>query len=548
MQSFRNLSVKWKLTWIIMFASATPLLLCCAAIIGYEILTFRSSMVSDLSSQAEIIGSNNLGNLSFYAIGIDTRDDAGKTLGTLRANPHIISAGIYTAEGKIFARYMRDGNQEDFPAAPPADAYQFTPRQLLLFQPVVQDREILGTVYIQSDLGEMYDRVGQYGRILGLFLIGAFGVAFILASVLQRIVSTPILQLAETMKNVTAQQDYSLRAAKTSDDEVGMLIDGFNEMLTQIEKRDEELEDYSHNLEDKVAFRTQELKERNQRLKEALLKLREMQNQIVIQQKLASLGTLTAGIAHEIKNPLNFVNNFAQLSIELTEELRELMEKVKDKLDAGMLENIEESLMFLEENIEKIHEHGQRADSIVRNMLLLSRGKPGERQEINLNALLDEYVALAYHGMRAKNGSFNATIHKEYDKSLGVVDVVPQDLSRVFLNILSNALYAMQEKKERLNGEFSPTLAVTTRNLGNQVRISIRDNGKGIPREHLDRIFNPFFTTKPAGEGTGLGLSISYDIIVQHKGEIKVDTEEGKYTEFIIILPKTYNGSPVDAY
>lgn len=157
-------------------------------------------------------------------------------------------------------------------------------------------------------------------------------------------------------------------------------------------------------------------------------------------------------------------------------------------------------------------------------------------------------MALAYHGMRAKNGSFNATIHKEYDKSLGVVDVVPQDLSRVFLNILSNALYAMQEKKERLNGEFSPTLAVTTRNLGNQVRISIRDNGKGIPREHLDRIFNPFFTTKPAGEGTGLGLSISYDIIVQHKGEIKVDTEEGKYTEFIIILPKTYNGSPVDAY
>lgn len=538
MQAFRNLSVKWKLTWIIMFASATPLLLCCAAIIGYEILTFRSSMVSDLSSQAEIIGSNNLGNLSFQALGIDTRDDAEKTLNTLRADPHIVSAGIYTAEGNIYARYLRAGGPEDFPAAPSAEAYHFTPRHLILFKPLVQDQELLGTVYLKSDLGEMYDRVAQYGRILGLFLIGAFGVAFVLASVLQRIVSTPLLQLVDTMKDVTARKDYSLRARKSSEDEVGILIDGFNEMLAQIEKRDEELEDYSHNLEDKVAYRTRELKEKNQRLKEALLKLREMQNQIVIQQKLASLGTLTAGIAHEIKNPLNFVNNFAQLSIELAEELREFMERAKDKFDAATREDIDENLNFLEENIAKIYQHGQRADSIVRNMLLLSRGKPGERQEINLNALLDEYVALAYHGMRAKNVSFNVAIHKDYDHSLGIVEVVPQDLSRVFLNILSNALYAMQEKKLGVNGEFAPTLEVATRNLGQRVQVSIRDNGKGIPQDHLDRIFNPFFTTKPAGEGTGLGLSISYDIIIQHKGEIQVATEEGHYTEFIITLPK----------
>lgn len=529
-----------------MFASVTPLLLCCAAFIGYEVLTFRSAMINELSGQAEIIGANNLGNLSFLALGIDTRDDAEQTLNTLQANQHIVSAGIYSGDGKLFAQYVRRDSEEDFPTEPLINTNYFTPTHLVLFKPIIQDQDTLGTVYIKSDMTEMYNRVKQYGGILGLFLLGAFIVAFFLANTLQRVVSNPILQLAETMKNVSDNKDYSVRAAKTSDDEVGMLIDGFNEMLTQIQKRDEELAYYSRNLEEKVADRTQELKEKNRRLKETLLKLREMQNQIIIQQKLASLGTLTAGIAHEIKNPLNFVNNFAQLSIGLTEELKEIIEKEKNKFDSQTLEDIEENLAYLKENVKKINEHGKRADSIVRNMLIHSRGKPGECQKVDLNALLDEYIALAYHGMRAKNSSFNVTINKDYDKSLGLVEVVPQDISRVFLNILGNALYATHQKKEEINGEFCPTLSVTTKNLGDQVEICIRDNGKGIPQEHLDKIFNPFFTTKPTGEGTGLGLSISYDIIVQHKGEIKVETEEGEYTEFIIRLPKSQNPSPVE--
>lgn len=527
-----------------MFASVTPLLLCCGAFIAYEVMTFRRAMVSEFSSQAEIIGASNLGNLSFHTLGIDTRDDAEQTLHTLHANAHVVSAGIYAADGKLFANYMRNGATDEFPAEPTKIKHHFEDRHLILFSPIVQDSDTLGTVYIKSDLVEMYDRVKQYVGIVGLFLFGAVFVAFLLASALQAIISNPILQLSETMKSVSEKKDYSVRAEKVFDDEVGTLIDGFNEMLTQIQKRDEELADYSRNLEEKVAFRTQELNEKNQRLSEALLELKEMQNQIIMQQKLASLGTLTAGIAHEIKNPLNFVNNFAHLSIGLTQELREFLEKARDKFDEQTIAEVEENLNLLQQNVERINEHGRRADSIVRNMLLHSRGKPGERQHLDLNALLDEYVALAYHGVRAKHRSFNVAINKEYDKSVGIVDAVPQDLSRVFLNILSNAFYATFEKQQTNDG-YAPILTVATKSIDEEVEIRIRDNGKGIPQKHLDKIFNPFFTTKPAGDGTGLGLSISYDIIMQHKGEIKVETEEGNYTEFIIRLPKNQPANSV---
>ena len=335
-----------------------------------------------------------------------------------------------------------------------------------------------------------------------------------------------------------------------------MLIDGFNEMLTQIQERDvelmtatenlkvskEKLEDYSRTLAEKVDARTRELKDKNVELEETLQQLKEMQNQIIMQQKLASLGALTAGIAHEIKNPLNFVTNFAELSTDLTQDLREDIDKQKGILDPQAFEDIEDILDDLRTNAEKINEHGKRADSIVRNMLLHSRGTPGERQKTDINALMAEYVNLAYHGMRAKDSSFNIKIETDYDNSIGLVEVVPQDLSRVFLNILNNACDAAYEKKKEMRDEFSPTLSVVTKNLDDLIEIRVHDNGKGIPRENLDKIFNPFFTTKPTGEGTGLGLSISYDIIVEeHKGEIKVETEEGSYTEFIISLPKNAN-------
>ena len=290
-----------------------------------------------------------------------------------------------------------------------------------------------------------------------------------------------------------------------------------------------------------------ELKAAYQELDAAHTNLQATQQQLVTQEKLASLGQLTAGIAHEIKNPLNFVNNFAVLSVDLAKELREEIAKLEDgglKIEAReSLANVEEILTTLEQNAEKINHHGKRADGIVKSMMQHARGSSGQREMTDINHLLDEAVNLTYHGMRANEASFNVTIEKEYDETVGKLEVVPQDLSRVFLNILNNACYAAFEKQKakgnKQKASFSPTLSVSTKNLNGNIEIRIRDNGNGIPAEVREKIFNPFFTTKPTGQGTGLGLSISYDIIVQqHRGEIKVETEEGKFTEFVVRLPR----------
>ena len=304
-------------------------------------------------------------------------------------------------------------------------------------------------------------------------------------------------------------------------------------------KRAEKLsEEYRQNLEQEVEERTRELKEKNDALETTLSQLKDTQNQLIVQEKMASLGALTAGIAHEIKNPLNFVNNFAELSTDLIQELLEEIQPQKERLDAETVEAIENILSDLQQNTTKINEHGTRANSIVNSMLLHSRGASGERQPTDINALLAEDVNLAYHGMRAKETAFNIVIETDYDDSIGQIDLVPQDISRVFLNILNNACYVTHQKKKEVGEGFTPTLSVRTRGLEDRVEIRVRDNGLGIPKEMVDKIFNPFFTTKPAGEGTGLGLSISYEIVVQgHKGEIKVETEAENYTEFIVSLP-----------
>ena len=267
--------------------------------------------------------------------------------------------------------------------------------------------------------------------------------------------------------------------------------------------------------------------------------LKEAQSQLVQAEKMASLGQLTAGIAHEIKNPLNFINNFSELSIDLSKELKEELESQKDKLDAKSLDYIDEILGDISHNVTKINEHGKRADSIVKGMLLHSRGKAGEKQKTNINDLVAEYLNLAYHGFRAQDSSFNIKMESEYDQNIGPINIVPQNISRVLLNIFNNGCYSVHEKKKERKDSFHPIVKVTTKDLGDKVEIIIRDNGKGIPQDIIDKVFNPFFTTKPTGKGTGLGLSLSYDIIVQeHKGEIKVNSEVGEFAEFTIIIPK----------
>ena len=279
--------------------------------------------------------------------------------------------------------------------------------------------------------------------------------------------------------------------------------------------------------------------ERTRELTRSLDDLRATQDRLVQTQKLASLGQLTAGIAHEIKNPLNFVNNFSGVSVELIDELQEAVKhgSFDDKTQA----EVAELTGTLRDNLDKIVQHGKRADSIVKNMLLHSREGSGERRLIDVNALVEESLNLAYHGARAEKQGFNVTLERSFDPSAGEIDVFPQEITRVLLNLIANGFYAATKRQGQEGGNgFEPTIAAVTKSLGDRVEIRIRDNGIGIPPEVREKMFNPFFTTKPAGEGTGLGLSISHDIIVkQHSGIIEVDTQPGAFTEFRIMLPRT---------
>ncbi len=280
-----------------------------------------------------------------------------------------------------------------------------------------------------------------------------------------------------------------------------------------------------------------ELRERTTELSLSLDELRTAQDRLVQTEKLASLGQLTAGIAHEIKNPLNFVNNFSALSAELIDELNDALKPTD--LDDKTREEIDELTHMLKGNLEKVVQHGKRADSIVKNMLLHSREGSGDHRPADINAIVEESLNLAYHGARAEKSGFNITLQRDLDPHAGMIDLYPQEITRVFLNLISNGFYAATKRKELGEEGFEPTLSATTKSLGNRVEIRIRDNGTGIPVEVKEKMFNPFFTTKPAGEGTGLGLSMSHDIVVkQHGGNIDVDTEPGAFTEFIITLPR----------
>jgi signal transduction histidine kinase len=281
-----------------------------------------------------------------------------------------------------------------------------------------------------------------------------------------------------------------------------------------------------------------ELRQRTDDLTASLEDLRTAQDRLVQTEKLASLGQLTAGIAHEIKNPLNFVNNFSAVSVELIDELREALGGIR--LDSKVRAEINEIADTLQSNLDKVVQHGERADAIVKNMLLHSRQGSGEHRPVDVNALVEESLNLAYHGARAEKQGFNITLERSFDTAAGEVDLFPQEITRVLLNLISNGFYAATKRKADTNGGgYEPTVTAATRNLGNSVEIRIRDNGTGVPPEVKEKMFNPFFTTKPAGEGTGLGLSISYDIIVkQHAGSIEVDTQPGEFTEVRIVLPR----------
>ncbi|MBC7902281.1 MAG: HAMP domain-containing histidine kinase [Gemmatimonadaceae bacterium] len=273
-----------------------------------------------------------------------------------------------------------------------------------------------------------------------------------------------------------------------------------------------------------------EIKSARKKAEETLAELQVTQKQLIQSEKMASLGELTAGIAHEIQNPLNFVNNFSEVS-------KELLIEMKTALDNGEQDEAREIAEDIISNLEKINHHGKRADGIVKGMLQHSRAGGGQKELTDINVLTDEYLRLAYHGLRAKDKSFNAALNTDYDEHAGLVNMVPQDIGRVILNFITNAFYTVNEKKNQSANGYQPTISVATKKDGSQLRISVADNGAGIPQNVIDKIFQPFFTTKPTGQGTGLGLSLAYDIVKAHGGEIKVESKVGEGSTFTIKLP-----------
>jgi len=351
--------------------------------------------------------------------------------------------------------------------------------------------------------------------VSGIILLIGILIGYLLA----KNISTPVLALRNAAIKI-GQGDLNQKIKKTHHDEIGELERVFNEMVDELSKARNEL-----NEKNIVLLNT------NNTLNKTLVELKDTHAQLIQSEKMASLGELTAGIAHEIQNPLNFVNNFSEVNSELIAEMN-------TEIENGNMEEVKALANDIMQNEQKINHHGKRADSIVKGMLQHSRTSTGIKELTDINALADEYFRLAYHGLRAKDKSFNATMKTDYDNSMEKLKVIPQDIGRVILNLITNAFYAVTEKKKHQPNGYDPVVLVTTKKQGDHVMVSVKDNGEGVPQKVLDKIFQPFFTTKPTGKGTGLGLSMSYDIVIKgHSGDIKVESTEGEGAEFIITLP-----------
>ncbi|HQW43735.1 MAG: HAMP domain-containing protein [Chitinophagaceae bacterium] len=381
------------------------------------------------------------------------------------------------------------------------------------------------------------DSINKKQKKIWLTALLVSGIIFLIGMLiglwLSRSISHPVQALRKAAKRV-GEGDLTSIVENNSKDEIGELATAFNSMVKDIKKLSEltlaqekekqaMLASQNEALEKEVAERTKELRQ-------SLVDLKATQSQLIQSEKMASLGELTAGIAHEIQNPLNFVNNFSEVN-------KELLDEMNEEIDKGNYEEVKIIAKDVTDNQEKINYHGKRADAIVKGMLQHSRSSSGQKEPTDINGLADEYLRLAYHGLRAKDKTFNATLKTEYDASIGNINIIPQDMGRVILNLITNAFYVVKEKKRETPNGYEPTVTVTTRKTKDKIIISVKDNGKGIPQKIVDKIFQPFFTTKPTGLGTGLGLSLSYDIVKAHGGELKVETKEGEGAEFIIILP-----------
>ena len=370
--------------------------------------------------------------------------------------------------------------------------------------------------------------------------IGALALAFIFTALTVRSITIPLKQLDRSMAAIT-HGELDVPLPRVGGDEIGAMTRTLGMLRDSLIERDR--------LERERQRAEAQIRAARDAAEAALHDLKAAQASLIQAEKMASLGQLTAGIAHEIKNPLNFVDNFAGLSVELLDELKEHAGAALVSLEEEKRADVDEVFAMLTANLKRIVEHGRRADNIVKSMLAHSREGSGKRVSVDLNALVEELLNLAYHGARAQDPNFNITLERAYGGGIAPLELVPQDMTRVFLNLFGNGFYAANKRrKEAGDGPFEPALTVTTRDLGEAVEVRVRDNGVGVPPEIRDKLFQPFFTTKPTGEGTGLGLSISYDIVThEHGGTIKVVSEVGAFTEFVVRLPRRFAAAKTPA-
>ena len=401
------------------------------------------------------------------------------------------------------------------------------PQTLGSIKIIVHDQEILRTVK---------NRLVNDAIILLVLLAVLTGATIFATNV---IVGRPLTLLKASIEKIR-RDGVRERVDWVASDELGQVVSAYNEMQSVQEDTEDALRRARDNLELRVKERTKELTGARDWAESALTDLKRTQRQLVHSQKMASLGILTAGIAHEIKNPLNLVNNFSRVSVELFDELRDAIEPARQALDDERRDELDDLVTTLAANMIRIDEQGRRADSIVKSMLQHSRDEASERHLTDINALLEENLNLAYHGARARHQEFNITLERDFDPDAGSISIAAQDISRVLLNLFDNGFYATRQRQHlESSADYTPILGVISRDCGDSVQIRVRDNGTGIAGDIVNKIFDPFFTTKPTGEGTGLGLSLSHDIVVsQHGGSIEVSSAKGEFAEFTITLPR----------
>jgi signal transduction histidine kinase/ActR/RegA family two-component response regulator len=507
---FKHLSIRYKLTLITMLTSTIAVVLVCAAFMAFELVEFRKGMVRDLSILAEIVGTNSAAALMF-----DDEKAAEEILLALRAKTHVVSACIYRSGGRLFATYVRGGGVESFPHRPPAAGYRFTGEHLELSRPIVLDREAIGVLFIR------YDSVEIQGRLKRVVLIALFVfwisimAALALSTRLQRLISRPILHLAEIARRVSKDKDYSVRAVKENEDESGLLIDGFNDMLTQIQKRDQALQRDQEELELRIHERTEALQQEITERKRAEEEKERIQAQLLQAQKMEAIGVLAGGVAHDFNNLLTAIQGWTEL----------VMQGVDGSAPAY-------------QDLKEIRSATKRAADLTQQLLLFSRKKPMRMISTNLNQLVKSLYKICQRLIGE-----NIEILTRFEDDLWTVKADRGTIEQLIMNLVVNA-------KDAMPG--GGIISIQTENIivddfyskgdpearpGPFVRLTVSDDGLGMSRDTLKHIFEPFFTTKGVGKGTGLGLSVIYGIVKQHEGWINVYSELGHGSSFRVYLP-----------